>query len=83
MRPIARKILQKIDEKGIDFYEVLEILENTSTSEMKRNFPDDCHFQTDKYFARLILDSLLKSGLILKEGNRYFKKEKKKETEQP
>ena len=73
MRPIERKIYQKISEKGITRDEILEIIDSTSTSEMKKSFPDDCHFQTDKYFAKVIIDSLTRYKLIKKDGNRYFK----------
>ena len=84
MRPIERKILSKITEKGISFEDVLEILDRTDRQEMKKSFPDDCHFQSDKYFARIILDELLKNRLIKKDGNRFLKVElnKKKESDQ-
>ncbi len=79
MRPIERKVFQKITDKGINFDDVLEILDRTGRQEMKKSFPDDCHFQSDKYFAKLILDSLLRYKLIRKDGAKYFKIEKKKE----
>ena len=56
--------------------DILEILDRTSKQEMKKSFPDDCHFQTDKYFAKVIMDALLRSGLVKLENNRLFKKEK-------
>lgn len=78
MRPIVRKIYKKINDKGIDFYKILEIVDKTSTQEMKKSFPDDCHFQTDKYFAKTILKEMLQHRLIYQEGNKYFKMSKKK-----
>jgi hypothetical protein len=80
MKPIERKVFQKITDKGISFDDVLEIMDRTSTQEKKKSFQDDCLFQTDKYFAKFIIDSLLRYRLIKKDGNRYFKTEKKKET---
>ncbi len=79
MRPIERKILHKITDKGITFYDVLEIIDRTNTTEMKKSFPDDCLFQSDKYFAKIILDALIRYKLIRKDGNKYLKIEKKKE----
>ncbi len=81
MRPIERKILKKITDKGMSFEDVLEILDRTSRTEMKKSFPDDCHFQSDKYFAKIIIDSLLRYHLIKKEGNKYMKMEVKKKEE--
>ena len=76
MRPIERKILNKISDKGMSRDDILEILDRTSKQEMKKSFPDDCHFQTDKYFAKVIMDALLRSGLVKLENNKLFKKEK-------
>ena len=59
--------------------DVLEIIDSTPTSEMKKSFQDDCLFQSDKYFAKNIINSLLRSRLIKQEGKRYFRYEKKKE----
>ena len=81
MRPIERKVLQKVTDKGISFDDVLEIVDRTSTREMKKSFPDDCHFQSDKYFAKVILDSLLRYKLIKRNGNKYCKFEKKEKKE--
>ena len=81
MRPIDRKVLNKIKEKGITMDDVLEIIDSTSTQEMKKSFQDDCLFQSDKYFAKTIINSLLRNRLIKLEGNRYFKNEKKKKEE--
>jgi len=81
MRPIDRKVLNKIKEKGITMDDVLEIIDSTSTQEMKKSFQDDCLFQSDKYFAKNIINSLLRNRLIKLEGNRYFKNEKKKKEE--
>ncbi|MBC8384902.1 MAG: hypothetical protein H8E57_05240 [Candidatus Cloacimonetes bacterium] len=82
MRPIERKVLQKFTDKGISFDDVLEIVDRTSTQEMKKSFPDDCLFQSDKYFAKVILDSLLRFKLVRKDGNKYFKYEKKDKKEE-
>lgn len=79
MRPIERKILQKITDKAITFDNVLEAIDRTSTTEMKKSFPDDCLFQSDKYFTKIILDALIKYKLIRRDGNKYFKIEKKEE----
>ncbi len=80
MRAIERKVYQKITDKGITFDNVLEIIDRTSRQEMKKSFPDDCHFQSDKYFAKIILDSLLRYKLIRKDGNKFFKVEKKEKS---
>jgi len=82
MRPIERKVLAKIKEKGITMDDVLEIIDSTSKQEMKKSFQDDCLFQSDKYFAKTIINSLLRSRLIKQEGNRFFKNEKKEEKKQ-
>jgi hypothetical protein len=79
MRPIERKIFSRITDKGITFDDVLEVIDKTSTTEMKKSFQDDCLFQSDKYFAKIILNSLLRYKLIRKDGNKFFKVEKKKE----
>jgi hypothetical protein len=71
MRPIENKILHKITEKGVSFDEILEWVDSIPTQEMKKSFPDDCHFQTAKYFAKVIVDSLLRQRLITRDGNRY------------
>ena len=82
MRPIERKVLAKIKEKGITMDDILEIIDSTSKQEMKKSFQDDCLFQSDKYFAKNIINSLLRNRLIKQEGNKYFKFEKKKENKQ-
>ncbi|MCD6181684.1 MAG: hypothetical protein J7K89_04810 [Candidatus Cloacimonetes bacterium] len=81
MRPIERKLLQKIDDKGITMDDVLEFIDRMSQHEMNLSFPDDCLFQSDKYFAKTILDGLRRYRLIRQEGNRYYKVEAKKEKE--
>ena len=78
MRPIERKILSRITDKGITFDDVLEVIDRTSTTEMKKSFQDDCLFQSDKYFAKIILNSLLRYKLIRKDGNKFFNVKKKK-----
>ncbi len=80
MKPIERKILSRITDKGITFDDVLEVIDRTTTTEMKKSFQDDCLFQSDKYFAKIILNSLLRYKLIRKDGNKFFKVEKKKES---
>jgi len=84
MRPIIRKLYSKIDDKGLSFDQVLEFFDKLSPSEKKKNFPDDCLFQRDRYFAEAVLKEMLRAKLIRKEGNRYFKliksSDKKKET---
>ena len=82
MRPIERKVLNKIKEKGITMDDVLEIIDSTSTQEMKKSYQDDCLFQSDKYFAKNIINSLLRSRLIKQEDNKYFKNEKKEDNKQ-
>ena len=79
MRPIDKKVLNKIKEKGITMDDVWEIIDSTSKQEMKNSFQDDCLFQSDKYFAKNIINSLLRNRLIRKEGNKFFKFEQKKE----
>ena len=59
--------------------DVLEIIDSTPTSEMKKSYQDDCLFQSDKYFAKNIINSLLRNRLIKQEGNKFFKNEKKNE----
>jgi hypothetical protein len=79
MRPIERTVMKLIGEKGITMDDVLELLDRTSRQEMKKSFPDDCHFQKDTYFAKIILQSLVRYRLVKKEGNRYVKTEAKKD----
>ena len=81
MRPIERKVYGKIKEKGITMDDVLEIIDSSSKQEMKKSFQDDCLFQSDKYFAKTIINSLLRSRLIKQEGNKFFKNEKKENKE--
>jgi len=78
MRPIERKILSKINDKGLKIDDILEIIDRTTTQEMKKSFPDDCHFQSDKYFAKTIIRALESYRLIRKDGNKYYKIQKKK-----
>ncbi len=79
MRPIDRKVYKEINDKGISFDEIMEIVDRMSRSELKKSFEDDCLFQTTKYFANNVLNSLLRNRLIQKKGNRYFKPDKKKD----
>ncbi len=82
MRDIDRKILQKIGDDGITFDGVMEIIDRMSRSELKKSFEDDCLFQSVKYFARNVIDMLLRYRLIKKEGNKFVKVEKKKKEEE-
>jgi len=83
MRPIEQKVLKIIDKKGINIEEIEEIVDGTSRQEMKKSFPDDCHFQSNRYFAKVIANSLLRSKLVVKEGNKLISnnqtKDKKEE----
>ena len=79
MRPLERKLLRKISDKGITLDDVLELLDRTDKHEMNKNFQDDCLFQTNKYFAKLMLDELLRNKIIRKDGHKFYKIEKKKE----
>ncbi len=72
MRPIEYKILKKLEKGSLTFEGIEEIVDGTSRQELKKSFPDDCHFQTSKYFARIIIESLLRSNFVRKEGNRYI-----------
>jgi hypothetical protein len=81
MRPIERKILQKLTENGLTFDEIMEIIDKTPRTEMKKSFPDDCHFQSDRYFAKIIIDSLLRNRYIKMDKNKYIKIEPKKTEE--
>jgi len=78
MRPVERKFLKTITEKGITRDDVLEFLDKIQPQELKKSFPDDCLFQTDKYFAKVILEDLLRYKMIRSEGSRYFKIEPEK-----
>ncbi|OPX28572.1 MAG: hypothetical protein B1H06_02985 [Candidatus Cloacimonas sp. 4484_143] len=82
MRDIDRKVLKKMGEDGITFDGVLEIIDRMSRTELKKSFEDDCLFQTDKYFAKNVIDMLMRYRLIRKEGNKFFKVEKKKKEEE-
>lgn len=83
MRPIERKVLRKIKENGISFDGIWEIVDRTNPTELKKSYPDDSHFQSSKYFAKDILNNLLKYRLIKKDGNLFkridLENKKKKE----
>lgn len=81
MRPIEKKVYSKITDKGISFDDIMEIVDSTPVSEKKKSYPDDCLFQSERYFAKNIVDSLLRNKLIKQEGSRYFKIEKPKKEE--
>lgn len=72
MRPIEYKVLKKLEKEGLTFDGIEEIIDDTSRQELKKSFPDDCHFQTSRYFARVVIDTLLRSRMIKKEGNKFF-----------
>lgn len=78
MRPLERKIFQKLPEANITLENIMELLDSVPRSEKKKSFPDDCHFQSDKYFAKQILQSLLRYKLINKDGNKYSKVKRQK-----
>ena len=82
MRDIDRKVLKKIGDDGITFDGVLEIIDRMSKTELKKSFEDDCLFQTDKYFAKNVINMLLRYKLIKKEGNKFIKIEKNKKEEE-
>jgi hypothetical protein len=82
MRDVDRKVMKKIGDNGITFDGVLEIIDQMGKSELKKSFEDDCLFQTDKYFAKNVIDMLLRYRLIKKEGNKFIKVEKKKKEEE-
>lgn len=81
MRPIEKKVFDKIKDKGLSIDDIWEIVDSTSPSELKKSYPDDSHFQSGKYFAKSIMDNLLRSGKVVKEGNKIIipKKEEKKD----
>lgn len=81
MRPIERKVLSKITDTGITFDGIMEIIDSTPMSELKKSFPDDCLFQSVRNFSKLIVDNMLRSRLIIQEGNKYTKPQLKKENE--
>lgn len=79
MRPIEKTVLSKIGEDGITLDKIEEIVDSTSRSELKKSYPDDSHFQTPRYFAKIIAESLVRQRLVRFEDGRYRKPEKKKE----
>ncbi len=79
MRPIERHILSKIDDKGITFDRVEEIIDGTTRQELKKSFPDDSIFQSPRYFAKIILDGLLRRGAVEKKDGKFFKPSPKKD----
>ncbi|MBW6516556.1 MAG: hypothetical protein K0B81_08110 [Candidatus Cloacimonetes bacterium] len=86
MRPIEYKILKMLEKESLSFDGIEEIIDSTSRQELKKSFPDECHFQTSRFFAKTVIDSLLRSNLVKKEGNKYIHKkqlEKGKQTQKP
>jgi hypothetical protein len=82
MRPIERKVLDKIGDNGLSFDQVEEIIDSTSRSELCKSFPDDSLFQTPRYFAKVITESLLRQKFVIREGS-LFKKPKPREDQKP
>jgi len=83
LRPIEKKVYDKINENGMLFEQIWEIVDNTDRQELKKSFPDELHFQTSKLFAKIIEEGLIRSGKIRKDNNRLFRKDldQKKEKE--
>lgn len=81
MRPIEYKVLKKIGKDGISLQGIEEIVDATNRREMKKSFPDDCHFQTTKYFAKVIANSLVRSRLVKVHGNKFVKVQAEKDKE--
>lgn len=84
MRPIEIKILKKLEKDSLTFDGIEEIIDSTSRQELKKSFPDECHFQTSRFFAKIVAETLLRSRLVKKEGNKYVhvkQSEKKKDSD--
>ena len=79
MRPIEKKVFDKIGEKGLSLDDIWEIVDSTAPSELKKSYPDDSHFQSGKYFAKQIMDNLVRSGKVIREGQRIILPKKDKE----
>ena len=77
MRPIERKVFSRISKSGVTFYDVEEVVDGASKSELKKSYPDDCLFQKPRYFAKSILDALYRNRLIEKRDGKFYKIEKK------
>ncbi len=73
MRTLEKKVFQKLKKEGISKDNVLEILDRISREEMKKSYPDECHFQKHSYFADLILKALVRYQLIKKTGHTWEK----------
>jgi len=78
MRPIERKFYHKLKGDSFTRDDVLEFLDRIQPQELKKSFPDDCLFQSDKYFAKVIIDSLIRYRLIRRDGSKFLKLEKDK-----
>ncbi len=81
MRPIEIKVLKKIGKEGLSLEGIEEIVDSTSRQEMKKSFPDDCHFQSNRYFAKVIADSLVRSRRVVVANGKYKKPEIEKKEE--
>lgn len=79
MRALERKVYGKISEKGVTLDQVEEMLDRIDRAEKKKSYPDESHFQSDRYFAKLIVDSLLRRRLLRREGNRFLRVDKEKQ----
>ena len=60
-----------LEKESLSFDRIEEIIDGTSRQELKKSFPDECHFQTSRFFAKTVTDSLLRTNLVKKEGNRF------------
>ncbi len=81
MRPIETKVYKAIGKEGITLDGIEEIIDSTGRQELKKSFPDDCHFQKARYFAKVVSDSLVRRNLIKRDGNKFTKIEKEKDKE--
>ena len=73
MRPIERKVMKSLKNDTFTVYDVEEIVDSTSRTELKKSYPDDSHFQSAKYFAKSIVNALLRYKLIERDGSKFKK----------
>ena len=66
MRPIERKILGKITEKGFSLDQIEEYIDGMNRREFKKSYPDECLFQKPRYFAKQIFNIFYEADLSLK-----------------
>ncbi len=79
MRPIEYRILKALEKSDLTFDGIEEIIDGTTRQELKKSFPDECHFQTSRYFTKIIIENLLRSNRIKRDGSKFVKADKKKE----